>query len=62
MGIPLKKEFGRGKTDDTPSIDRIDCTKGYIKGNVRIVSWWANRLKSNLTLEQIEALYKYIKE
>lgn len=35
-----------------PSIDRIDSTKGYIPGNVRVISWHANRLKSNMSPEE----------
>src|SRR5271170_153462 len=26
----------------SPSLDRIDSSKGYVAGNVRIVSWWVN--------------------
>lgn len=38
---------------DTPSIDRIDPTKGYVPGNVRIISMRANMLKSDATLEEM---------
>ena len=29
------------------SLDRIDSSKGYTKGNVRLVCWDANNMKSN---------------
>tara|TARA_Y100000034_G_scaffold96183_1_gene117051 strand:- start:83 stop:640 length:558 start_codon:yes stop_codon:yes gene_type:complete len=50
---------GRGGHDNSPSLDRIDPTKGYIPGNVMIMSSLANKMKSNSTLEQkkIEARY-----
>lgn len=48
-----------GPCFSSPSIDRVDPTLGYIKGNVQIISHKANAAKSNLTLEQIEALAEY---
>jgi len=39
--------------DFRPSIDRIDSTKGYIKGNVWVVSWKANRLKNSTSLGEL---------
>lgn len=44
----------------SPSIDRIDSTKGYIKGNVRVISLLANRMKSNATKEQCVLFAKNI--
>ena len=43
-----------------PSLDRVDNTKGYIKGNVRVISRKANTLKSNLTLDDMDKIYSYI--
>lgn len=37
------------------SLDRIDSTKGYIKGNVQVISWMANRIKTNATEEELLA-------
>lgn len=45
--------------DFSPSLDRIDTTKGYIKNNVAVISWRANRYKSNMTQDDISRLYKY---
>lgn len=36
-----------------PSVDRIDPTKGYIKGNVRFVAYIANIAQSNFTHEEL---------
>lgn len=50
-GVKLKKTIGR--TNSTPSIDKIDNNMGYVKGNVWIISWKANRIKSNLTKDEL---------
>lgn len=60
LGIPLK--WGHKITNNTPSVDRIDPTKGYTKDNVKIISMRANRLKNNATLEELEKIYLYVKE
>lgn len=41
-------ETGHGKLGDrSPTIDRIDSSKGYVPGNVWIISWRANRIKAD---------------
>lgn len=42
--------------DCRPSIDRIDSRKGYVKGNVMIVSCRANRIKSNATAAELRQI------
>lgn len=56
LGIPLKINVGSGLHPDSVSVDRIDPTKGYIKGNVRLISARANHLKSNATTEELEKI------
>lgn len=45
-----------------PSIDRIDSAKGYIKGNVWIISHRANRVKSNASADEIIKIGSALKE
>ena len=37
---------------NSASLDRIDSSKGYVKGNVWIISFKANTMKSNSTLDE----------
>lgn len=41
---------------NSPSLDRIDNTKGYIKGNIIVVSFRANSLKKDACLKELELL------
>ena len=38
---------------DSPSLDRIDSSKGYVKGNVAIVAFRANTIKNNATEQEL---------
>lgn len=64
LGIPLHSSERRENTsiDDSYSIDRIDSTKGYIKGNVWVISNKANRIKSDASLEELELLTKNLRD
>lgn len=49
-----KLEYIIGTYNDySPSIDRIDSTKGYVKDNIWVISTIANRMKWNANKEQI---------
>ena len=38
---------------NSPTLDRIDSTKGYVKGNVWVISYKANTIKSDATPEEL---------
>jgi hypothetical protein len=65
LGIPiiLKSTTGpRKRTDNTPSLDRIEPHLGYIKGNVEVISWRANRLKNDATLSELQKIVEYMQK
>jgi hypothetical protein len=43
-----------GNSDCHASLDRIDSRKGYVKGNVQIISRLANTIKSDANFEQLK--------
>jgi hypothetical protein len=58
--IKMYRVPGQRQHGPSPSLDRIDNTKGYVPGNVRVISYRANTLKNNMTFQQIERLYNYV--
>lgn len=48
------------KYNDSMSLDRINNSKGYIKGNICVISWRANKLKCDASIEEIKNMYNYI--
>lgn len=60
LGLTLNYEQSVGRTENSPSLDRIDCTKGYIPSNVAIISWRANRIKNNGTIADHKAILDWM--
>lgn len=66
LGIKLEfpKKTTKGNnprlTPNSPSIDRIDNNKGYVKGNIVVISSRANIIKSDGSLEEFEKLTKFL--
>jgi len=53
LGIPIDMRLGRGRRQpDSPSLDKFVPDKGYTKGNIQVISWRANWLKNNGTVEE----------
>lgn len=59
LGIPLM--IGDGyQTHNSPTLDRICNDKGYVKGNVQVISWRANSLKRDANIEEIRSILEYM--
>lgn len=57
----LEVPFVFGRPDPyNPSIDRIDPKKGYVRGNVAIISYRANLLKSDASRDELEKVILWL--
>lgn len=55
LGIPITCD-STSRADGSPSLDRIDNSLGYVAGNVIVVSWRANRIKSDATVDELRRI------
>ena len=49
------------RRNNSLSVDRIDNSVGYVPGNICIMSWRANKLKADASIEELEALVTFLK-
>jgi hypothetical protein len=56
-GLPLE----RGMGDRAPSLDRIDNSRGYVPGNVAVISKLANTIKNSGTALQHEQIAAWMR-
>lgn len=54
LGIPMVRDGV-----STPSIDRLVAERGYVPGNVVIVSSRANRLRNDASVEELRAIVSF---
>lgn len=48
--------------DNSPSVDRIIPELGYVKGNVVVISYRANRIKNDASLAELELVVAYVQQ
>lgn len=63
LGIPIifktKMGYGLVERDQRPSVDRIDNKKGYVRDNIIVVSYRANRIKSDATNQELRDIANF---
>jgi hypothetical protein len=62
LGIELKQSKDKYNLDASPSLDKIEPQKGYVLGNIRIISHKANKLKSNATVNELRLVLKDLED
>ena len=49
----------RGPSDNSPNLDKIIPSKGYVLGNLQVISAKANRIKNDATPEELMMVAQY---
>lgn len=56
LGIPIGVYKRMEERSSSATLDRIDSKKGYVPGNVWVISFRANAIKLDATIEELELL------
>lgn len=56
VGTKNRRSFG-----SSPSLDRMVPAKGYVRGNVYVISHRANMIKSNATAEELQKVADWVR-
>lgn len=57
LNIPMFK-VGKVKTSNSPSLDKVIPSRGYVRGNIQVISFRANSLKSDATLDELKSIVR----
>lgn len=60
LGIELQFNNKKSK-DNSPSLDRTIPELGYVPGNIQLISYRANRIKNDSTVEELEKILSFLK-
>lgn len=68
LGVRLESGMGKGRghaislKDTAPSIDRVDNSRGYTIDNIIVVSFRANRIKSDASWQELLKIARFYEE
>lgn len=63
LGTLLNYTFGNGSCPPAaPSFDRIDPRKGYVTGNVIVISYRANRIKNDASVDELKLVTSFYEQ
>ncbi len=62
LDIILRQAQGTGPRYASPTLDRIDNSRGYVRGNIEVISYRANMLKRDLSLKEMELMGRALLE
>jgi hypothetical protein len=51
--VPFETSTSGGFHPWSPSVDRIDNSRGYVRGNLQVISMKANTMKANATADEM---------
>lgn len=61
LGIELNMNSGKsGAYRNSPSLDRIDNSKGYTKNNIQVISQLANAMKCHATNKELHKFAQWV--
>lgn len=60
LELSINQQGSYGPSMNSPTLDRIHPELGYVKGNVAVISFKANKWKSDMTKQNIETLLQYV--
>lgn len=61
LGVPLVRGTGKPPpSPNAPSLDRIVASKGYVPGNVIVISFRANRIKTDASLDELKRVAAWL--
>jgi hypothetical protein len=62
IGLRLRSSVGTGPGEASPTLDRLVPSRGYVPGNIAVISMLANRIKSSATTEQVARVAAWMRK